>query len=856
MIAQQGINLWSVLLPPDLVAVSTAAASVGKWSSSSVKMTVTGGGPDFVANTTIVVAFEAYQAAHTNADLPFTGTQTIVSNSTGGTGWRLDMGASGALSLKMTTGATFNLPNIVAPGLNVICFTVTGAGAIRVSQNGTSPVQLAAAGFVYVSAAAAGQYIVGGVNTALVGSGQPAVNCTTLYVAVKGTTAESDANIQFISTQVNQTERYLPSAVVSGGLGSLVSLWQATDWDGVSGTTTAGSGSSPTTWTVLGAPTKNTIEAENIYVPPEAAFADTHLLLTRNYLGSANPYKLRNPMARVSFRLTGVPSRIGQMVAYDALDTSVTNIGQQCTGLRVGLDPVSVGVWANESHQLRSTDWLPGTFPASTEYEMIDGIGADPDFSGTRRGVCIQKIRVPSSTPIVSWITNTAPPVDRLVIYGDSIVAGLKALAPCTASWAMMVRAYRGSILSDGVGGRAWFNVCHNAGAINAAIAEIIQEVDGTGTNQIWFALGTNDYGLSLWTAAAMQTALGTFIDALHAALPTVTIFLATPIPRVPETANAVGSTLPNYRTAIANVQATRAAYCTLVDGTTLCTTGLLNTDNVHPTQVGHAYMQQKIQPILGYAARKPWLPFPGGSTSNGEGNIYSSGQITDSWVADAAYVDAAAVGQWDPELGAVSYTQATAGFKPTWSATSWASTPPQGAITGDGVDDILHGDPLAAGVTGDDKPFVVQLAVQIITTANKVVDSFSNAVTQGLANSFVIGVGGNKLATSRRGDVGASVAQTTIEATGTGREVWSMLFDGTAVSLRRNGHNTSVVGATLNTGPSTLDQHTLFGFFGAGAGSLFANVRLRRRLFAPAFLTVSAVCVHVNEGEMLGEAA
>jgi hypothetical protein len=89
-------------------------------------------------------------------------------------------------------------------------------------------------------------------------------------------------------------------------------------------------------------------------------------------------------------------------------------------------------------------------------------------------------------------------------------------------------------------------------------------------------------------------------LDDLHAALPALTIYCQTPIPRSSEVANASGSTLGDYRTQIATAQSTRSSYCTLVNGSTFLTYPTNYADTVHPDTAGHLQHANAVRAVLG----------------------------------------------------------------------------------------------------------------------------------------------------------------------------------------------------------------------------------------------------------------
>ena len=184
----------------------------------------------------------------------------------------------------------------------------------------------------------------------------------------------------------------------------------------------------------------------------------------------------------------------------------------------------------------------------------------------------------------------------RILLYGDSIHVGGNADNPSLEGVAQLVRnAYSGSLLLEAWGYRSLYDDCVDEAARIAFVSHIANQSPSI----IWLGIGTNDYGLSKWTAANFGTAYADLLDKLHVALPSAAIYAQTPVVRATETANAVGSTMAEYRTQISTAQSTRSEYCTLVDGTEILTTDDL-ADGVHPTTAGHAKYAAYVKTVLG----------------------------------------------------------------------------------------------------------------------------------------------------------------------------------------------------------------------------------------------------------------
>lgn len=184
----------------------------------------------------------------------------------------------------------------------------------------------------------------------------------------------------------------------------------------------------------------------------------------------------------------------------------------------------------------------------------------------------------------------------KLLVYGDSITVGGSAGNPSLEGWVQLVRnAYAGGVFCEAWGNRALYDDT-STDALRSAFVAWIAAVNPV---IIWLAIGTNDYGINKQSAADFGTAYAALLNDLHTALPGATIYAQTPIVRSSEAANSFGDTLGDYRTQIATAQSTRSAYCTLVDGTAILTTGDL-ADGVHPTTAGHAIYAASVKTTLG----------------------------------------------------------------------------------------------------------------------------------------------------------------------------------------------------------------------------------------------------------------
>lgn len=180
---------------------------------------------------------------------------------------------------------------------------------------------------------------------------------------------------------------------------------------------------------------------------------------------------------------------------------------------------------------------------------------------------------------------------DCLLFYGDSITAGSDASPITQNAYPLLIRSAINTLFNgvpplavEAWGGRSLYEDCVDAPA-RAAFVSTIAAYDPV---IFYMTIGTNDYGLNLWTAANFGTAYAALLDALHAAMPDLYIYCQSPIPRAVETANGIGSTLEDYRDAIAAAVVGRTAFCEFVDGTSFVELDDIP-DGVHPNTAGHA---------------------------------------------------------------------------------------------------------------------------------------------------------------------------------------------------------------------------------------------------------------------------
>ena len=209
----------------------------------------------------------------------------------------------------------------------------------------------------------------------------------------------------------------------------------------------------------------------------------------------------------------------------------------------------------------------------------------------------------------------------RAVLYSDSIGTGAYALMPDATTPGFMLKGYaallrnrrgNGGLLVEAYGSRQLSSDVTDAPSAATLAAHLAaQQVGNTGRHYYILFIGTNDYGLGGISAATFGARYALLVVAIQAADPAAIVLCISPLARVTETANAAGSTLGDFRSAIAAAAA--AANCPYFDGSTILDLSLISDAGVHPTAEGH---QQVYDFLAGILAAMDAAPAAGGSAA------------------------------------------------------------------------------------------------------------------------------------------------------------------------------------------------------------------------------------------------
>lgn len=299
-------------------------------------------------------------------------------------------------------------------------------------------------------------------------------------------------------------------------------------------------------------------------------------------------YVQRNTMARL--RLT--TSATSLPVSYAASAATV----ESNSGISVFSNGALVTTIAPAADTAEHTTTVTLPSGYGKTIDIVDGSQNDP--AGTLLGLFVTRVGAGVPDSSTSSLDAKTTPTRRLVVYGDSIAAGFYADTASAHGWAALTRGYYpGQITMDAIGGRSiYYDVATVPGPRATAL---IAELDGSVTNELWSAIGYNDWSGSLLTAASFASYYGTMLDTVHASAPSAKVWVQTPIPSTHDgTLNAHSETLADFRTAITNMVASRA-WATLVDGTSLVSLANLF-DGIHPNTTGHAQYAANVRAILG----------------------------------------------------------------------------------------------------------------------------------------------------------------------------------------------------------------------------------------------------------------
>jgi lysophospholipase L1-like esterase len=195
----------------------------------------------------------------------------------------------------------------------------------------------------------------------------------------------------------------------------------------------------------------------------------------------------------------------------------------------------------------------------------------------------------------VGGTLEPAPPGPRWLCYGDSIAEGWVASGPAWSWPARTARRHHLDLVNLGY-----------AGAARGEIASA-EQIATLGADVISLSHGTNCWSRTPHSAAMVRAGLEAFLDIVRQGNPDTPVVVVSPIvrPDAEATANRLGATLADLRSAIEEVvmaRADRDARLSLVPGAALLRPDQLP-DGIHPGDDGHAALADAIGPLVAAAA-------------------------------------------------------------------------------------------------------------------------------------------------------------------------------------------------------------------------------------------------------------
>lgn len=380
-------------------------------------------------------------------------------------------------------------------------------------------------------------------------------------------------------------------------------------------------GTSPVTFVVTGSPALGNL-AEKRIVTEDADYFDGKF--SEFHVDGGYAYTVRNPYIRLPLTIDA-DTVAAEAFATDTWFQQFEALGCYISGSYHSSESLNINtqfpiVTPHPSIPVFSLG--PG---AGKSVDLWEGSGDSNDFGFQpyfRFGSFIQAVRVP--TLAFDGVTVTSgglrtpppPPAHRLVIVSDFtfdwLLPGTGTDVPANKSAVALLRqAYPHPV--SGVTHHGWASLGMASFATSDTRVALLEELDGTSTNTVWFLLGNVDWRGPLNTGecsvADFQAYYQAVVDAVCAAKPGVHLYLMSPIQEVSppaldeNTPNGFGNTLPQYRAAIAAVAAGVYPGCTVtyVNGAAGAVIGMGNMDasGIYPNQAGLAELASFVGTTL-----------------------------------------------------------------------------------------------------------------------------------------------------------------------------------------------------------------------------------------------------------------
>ncbi len=356
----------------------------------------------------------------------------------------------------------------------------------------------------------------------------------------------TDADVRAYSSQVGSVNRLVANPAFTA-LASNEFDWNAyRDWNGIASTSVS-HGSAPVTFTVGGTVTRTDF-SEVRYATVQAMYDDSKIETptTSDY---GETFTRRNAYARLNVTASG------DRVSFEA--------GATAGNGTFGAGYASIGVYSNGTFVDQQV-WNTGELIRCSDVMLSAGANKSVDVNEggqwlqtEPRGTYVTAMRV----RVGDTLNHPAAPTKRTLLFVDSIGTGFKATNLAYEGTGMLLRygGTAGSVSVFGWGSATTKNFMGDASLRTEVVGQILALCNATVTNQVMVQIGTNDYGLAVWTVAAYKAAWKAVIQAVHLAKPSVKFIFVSPIQRISpdtEAANGNGDTLGDLRTAQSEIAA------------------------------------------------------------------------------------------------------------------------------------------------------------------------------------------------------------------------------------------------------------------------------------------------------------
>lgn len=240
-------------------------------------------------------------------------------------------------------------------------------------------------------------------------------------------------------------------------------------------------------------------------------------------------------------------------------------------------------------------------------------------FDVTNRGTFLCAVYVDAES--IADLPLVESTQDKLVLYGDSKLAGFYSDLPVRDGIVPMLRSMGNIVINQAVGGGSLAGDTSATVISQAACVPFAQKLLRNNPTRIVLGIGRNDFTGATFTLANWTSQLGNLCDAVHALAPDVHINLLRFTHETVENPNGSGDTWTQWRDAMNTVASSRAFVDVMYgDGLwTVATAGNYTADGVHPNSRGYAMLASLIDtwtfapgnPVFGPITAQAGEPYP-----------------------------------------------------------------------------------------------------------------------------------------------------------------------------------------------------------------------------------------------------